>query len=170
MREISRRERLLIFTVAIGLMALVVDRLWLAPDAVGGATLPAGLRPPRAAAFAAGDLALDLPQPASAPTVPDDLPDVFLRTRLFPDGLPAAGAGPDGATSALAAPPAMDRFIEQHRLQGVVLGPRPLAVIDDRTVRIGDRIDGAVVIAIRPREVELTLEGRRILLPLAAHR
>lgn len=167
MRAVSRRERLLMVIGGVGLLALLVDRVWVAPDSAQAATLPGGLRPQRAAAIAAADLALNLPRPASAPAVPEDLPDVFLRTRLFPEGIAAAAVA---AAPGSAVPPETDTFVQAHRLRGVVLGPRPLAVIDNRTLRVGDRIDGAVITAIRPKEVELARDGQRILLPLAADR
>lgn len=166
MRAISRRERILMISVGLGFLALGIDRVWITPDAADAGTLPPGQRPQRTRA--ATDLALDLPQPSSAPAVPDDIPDVFQRTRLFPEGIPASGGGSESPESGSSLD--ASQFAQAHRLQGVVLGPRPLAVIDDRTVRIGDRIDGAVLTAIRPKEVELALDGERILLPLAAHR
>jgi hypothetical protein len=52
-------------------------------------------------------------------------------------------------------------------LQGTsVLDGRPVAVVSDRRVFEGDIIDGAVVIRIQERSVELEFEGRRFTLTL----
>jgi len=52
-------------------------------------------------------------------------------------------------------------------LQGTaVLDGKPIAVINDRRVYEGDKIDGATVVRIGEREVELELDGRKFTLSL----
>ncbi len=52
-------------------------------------------------------------------------------------------------------------------LQGTsVIGNDAVAVISDQRVFEGDRIEGALVIRIGEREVELELDGRRFTLHL----
>jgi len=60
-------------------------------------------------------------------------------------------------------PPEPPRLV----LQGTsILDGRPVAVISDRRVFEGDTIEGAVVIRIEERSVELEFEGRRFTLTL----
>lgn len=57
---------------------------------------------------------------------------------------------------------------EEPLLQSTLISPsRRLAVIGGRPYRVGDRLDGARVVAIRPYEVELDGTGGRRLLRLA---
>jgi hypothetical protein len=41
---------------------------------------------------------------------------------------------------------------------------RPVAIVNDRLLREGDSIDGARIVRIAKDEVELELQGRRVLL------
>ncbi len=57
--------------------------------------------------------------------------------------------------------------LPQLVLQGTsVLAGKPVAVVSDRRVFEGDTIEGAVVIRIEERLVELEFEGRRFTLTL----
>jgi hypothetical protein len=52
-------------------------------------------------------------------------------------------------------------------LQGTsVLDGRPVAVVSDRRVFEGDTIEGAIVIRIEERSVELEFQGKRFTLTL----
>lgn len=52
------------------------------------------------------------------------------------------------------------------RLTGIVVGAEPLALINDQTVGLGDRIDRALVKEIQGRRVILEFKGRDIVLSL----
>ncbi|MDF1528044.1 MAG: hypothetical protein P1R74_02850 [Sedimenticola sp.] len=68
---------------------------------------------------------------------------------------------------------AMNTVIEENtfRLSGIFIGPGGnSAMINDRRVYIGEQIDGAQLITIDPRAVELDLQGDKIkieLLPIS---
>ncbi len=51
--------------------------------------------------------------------------------------------------------PASKPFDQSHRLQGVVFGARPYAMIDGRSYRVGDRIDGYRISSIQRDHVIL---------------
>lgn len=76
---------------------------------------------------------------------------------------PAALSAPSGAPGAAAAP-------GQPHLQSILVSTRPggrrLALIDGKNVREGQRVGGAVVVAIRPAEVVLRRGGRTQVLKL----
>jgi hypothetical protein len=81
------------------------------------------------------------------------------------------GARPVAATPAAVSPRAEPPQEEPPRelprlvLQGTsVLDGRPVAVVSDRRVFVGDIIDGAIVLRIEERLVELEFDGRRFTL------
>ena len=59
-------------------------------------------------------------------------------------------------------------FADVHQLQGVILGARPLALIDGNGYRVGDWIDGYRVVALSRDTAELTGRGGRVILRVAA--
>jgi hypothetical protein len=59
-------------------------------------------------------------------------------------------------------------FSDVHHLQGVILGARPLALIDGNGYRIGDWIDGYRVVALSRDLVELRGSGGKLVLRVAA--
>lgn len=77
---------------------------------------------------------------------PGRLRDPFLR----PGTRVAAGpAGPAEPTP----PPLV--------IQGIILGERPRAMINGRSVGVGDVIDGARIVRINPNSVEIEFAGKR---------
>lgn len=99
------------------------------------------------------------------------------RERALLDGLSISSAGPSSDDAGLATvddegdAPGEDEALPADFpalvLQGTsMIGEEAVAVISDQRVFEGDRIEGALVLRIGEREVELELEGRRFTLRL----
>lgn len=140
----------------VGMGALAADRLLFpAPqDAEGALVAPA--RSPRSGApaeFAA------VPAPALPPA---DLvvPDIFDRARVAELGgiapLPVATVAPQA-----------EAFAREHAVHATILGPQPLALVDERLMRSGDELDGFVLHAIRRGSVEFVSGSERVVLQVA---
>lgn len=89
--------------------------------------------------------------------------------------VPARDSSPKPRTAAVSAPrlrpdvhPAKNRLFgtPAFSLSGVVEGPEPIAVINDRAVGVGDRIEQALVKEIQGRRVILEFKGAEIVLSL----
>jgi hypothetical protein len=90
-----------------------------------------------------------------------------MQVALSPAPLPPAAA----AESAVAGPanaPAALPFSERHKLEGVVAGQTPLALVDGRALRIGALLDGHRLIRIERDRVEFDLDGESAILKLPA--
>ena len=71
--------------------------------------------------------------------------------------------------SKMDAGPDVDELKDRFRLRGIVRAPGDaLAVVNGAVVRVGDRIDGAEVIAIEPRRVRLRVGVGEFYLALRA--
>jgi hypothetical protein len=159
---ITRRKTL------VGVLAIVLV-VWLI-DALGGSKGPATAKArsaagasqvssPAAPGGARPMLAADVALPADdtaaprarAPISPelDQLDrDLFVPTPAMAAALDEVSAPPEepAPASAPAAPEAP--FENRHSLQGVILGPRPLAVVDGRLLPVGTQIDGHTLVRI----------------------
>jgi hypothetical protein len=103
------------------------------------------------------EIAAPVPVPVREPEAPPPV------EREAPSEIPEID-GPAPA-AALEAPPPSEppRLV----LQGTsVLDGRPVAVVSDRRVFEGDTIEGAIVIRIEERSVELEFQGKRFTLTL----
>lgn len=92
--------------------------------------------------------------------------DPFVATTALgaaTDGTGDAPAGPSASTQPAAAEVP---FEKRHRLQGVVVGPVPLAVIDGQPYRMGEAIDGYTVIDIQREYAVLRGEASVVVLHL----
>jgi hypothetical protein len=102
----------------------------------------------------------------------DDAPPVEVAPVVtgVPEAAEAADAEeppPSSESQAIveAEPPARARELPQLVLQGTsVLAGKPVAVVSDQRVFVGDFIEGALVLRIEERLVELELDGRRFTL------
>lgn len=124
--KINRRERIGISVFLVALLALAVDRLLLTdaePRAAAAAQAPSRLA-------SAADLAALQPQPLPS-SAPDLVENVFAWARVR-----SAGTAPATEVAVLS------EFQQQHQLEGVVLGPRPAAVISGRVVHLGGVLNG----------------------------
>ena len=138
--------------------ALLVDA---APaDAAAGAS--AAAPPPRAqlellaerlcAPTRNVDDALETLLPARDPFVRRIEPDPTTAPIETHASATAAAASPAPAPATAAPAPS---FEERHTLQGIILGPVPMAWIDGRRVQIGGEVDGMLVVRIRRDAVTL---------------
>ncbi|MGE0482016.1 MAG: hypothetical protein AB7Q17_16260 [Phycisphaerae bacterium] len=152
----SKRERVGAMVLLVGIGALAADRLLFpAPqDAEGALIAPArSPRAPATAVFAA------VPAPALPPA---DLvvPDVFDSARV-------AALGGRAPSPVAAVAPQADAFAREHAVHATILGPQPLALVDERLMRAGDELDGFVLHAIHRGSVEFVSGVERVVLRVA---
>ncbi len=109
------------------------------------------------------------PELASIEEAPEDSTQAIRlvgRDRVLLDGLRIDAPAETTTTDAADSEPLPEDF-PALVLQGTsVIGNDAVAVISDQRVFEGDRIEGALVIRIGEREVELELDGRRFTLRL----
>ncbi|HEY7698340.1 MAG TPA: hypothetical protein VIE88_07980 [Vicinamibacteria bacterium] len=135
-------------------------------------------RPPEPAPQAAESKAPPVDVVVASPIVPivpiveAELPDT---NEVVPERAPAPAPpakkreAPRESERTAPVPPATEPETELPRLvlQGTsVLNGKPVAVVSDRRVFVGDTIEGAVVVLIEERSVTLEFEGRRFTLTL----
>lgn len=176
---INRRERNAMIALLLAVVALAADKLLLparpsAARAEGASTAatengsPAGT----SEALPSDDPDVELPKfPRRAASASDaaapELPDVFDWMRLVRHGAArgttdASGAGwgagmGAGQNSAAA-------FLQNHKLQATLLGPKPRAVVDGRTFAVGDTLDGFVLRAVHAGRVEFVSDDATVVL------
>src|SRR5262245_21023040 len=98
-------------------------------------------------------LIFDMPRDPFA--APEDWQVAAIAPRKLPESQPV-----ETRIAETAGPARTERpFSEAHQLQGVVVGTRPLALIDGNGYRMGDWIDGYQIVALSRNQVEL--RGRR---------
>jgi hypothetical protein len=95
-------------------------------------------------------------------------PRTSIRDIFEPRKQTAAEAHPPGGPAALAVPavPAEpSKPLPSLKLTGTIIGGKnPLAFINGRTLRLGEKIEGFQVISITREQVTLVGEGRKMLL------
>lgn len=147
--KINRRERIALGIFSTALVSLAVDKLLLPaaePKEAHGMDAPARVK----SATDPGTLLRPFPAPTSAPA---EISDIFAWTRL---GVVAPSA---------AAPIESDvAFGTNHKIEGVVLGPRPAAIISGRIVRVGDELDGFRLEAVTADGATFVADQRRVVL------
>ena len=99
------------------------------------------------------------------------LRDPFQEAVLAPRSPPKPGKDESGLfasddKTAFTEPPAPEEPAKSHRLQGVMLGPKPIALIDDKPYRLGDRIGSYRIHRIDRDSVELRRGSSNLLLRL----
>ncbi len=176
MRPISRRHKLL--GTALG----VVAAGWLADFFAGGgepAAVRAAVPPestPTADATVLADSLPDLEELLSAlegtPTALPDLEldkltrDPFVPTTVLRAACRVAESErveeAEGEDQRLAGVP----FEQRHRLQGVLTGQRPLALIDGRLFAVGARLEGYTLIRIERDQVVCRRGEQQVVLTL----
>ncbi|MBN1513966.1 MAG: hypothetical protein JXB13_18255 [Phycisphaerae bacterium] len=142
-----RRKKIYAALIALGLVAVVVDRLLgpgasdatgaaRAADAAPRATGPAGL----ALADSARVEAAPFPRNMPAPPTPEPARDPFAPPRQQPQEPREPGdAGPDGELPGLSA--ASVTFARSHRLSAVLAGgDAGIVILDDQLLRIGQSV------------------------------
>lgn len=116
------------------------------------------MRPPRPSAPALPAASAAMAAASASPSTPaaSPTPAATLPMPVYvPAPRRAATPAPPPPTASPAAAPAL-------RLQAVSeRDGRPIALINDRLLRVGDEIEGMKVLAIRADEVDLEIKGRR---------
>lgn len=177
---LSKRRKIFLALLAVCVAGLIYDRLQPGPHAVGP-TAAAGSMIPDAYTAELED-GLSAAAGAASPTQPHNT----LANRL--EGL-AKAQGLDGmdvrdafrppeewmgrtAAEQPAPGPKEDnarRLVENRRLRAILVGPDgSSAIIDNRCLRIGQKLDGFELVSIDKRSVVLACNGVRVTLQLAA--
>lgn len=131
--------------------------------AVGAAAAAVVMRAPRPSPPADTSAVPALRAPASRPAMTvaaTAAPATLLGAAPRPPSRPAAKVMSDTSGPAdTAVPSAADHGL---RLQAISeRDGQPVALVNDRLLRVGDEVDGAKVLAIRGTEVDVEVHGRR---------
>lgn len=181
----SRERNILIAVLSLAGLGLMIDRAVIGSDVTGPAESSAGvmdsLTPDPASLLIAPDqadhatranataqpaesLAQRLRQIADAPSSsPDDT--LAVRDAFQPaPSWAAPDPGPDGGdTAALAA----EAFKRDHKLDAVlVTGDRRYAVVNGRTIYVGQTVQGYRLLAVRERSAEFQADGVHVSLSI----
>jgi len=178
---LSKRQKILVVSLAVSLLALVYDRLQLGsnpirPSPAAGSVIPDApvAEPGAALPTAAGANSSKTPKS----TLTDRLEDLAKARRL--DGMDVRDAfrPPEGWMPRIAVqhptPPASEadkarRFAEEHPLKAILVGPGgSRAIVDDQCLRIGQELGGFELVSINNRSVVLVSNGVRVTLRLAS--
>ncbi len=168
---LTRRQRYSVIVLLVALAALALDKLLLSSEP---ASALAGVRPEGVAAAGTGD---DFPsQHEGTPALAERLLERRTARRTLSGSVPTLNvpvlnvaqpdifswdrlAGADRTTGISAAEELNGRrvhtagaFQAAHTLNATLLGPQPMALIDGRTYRVGEDIDGLVLTAVRAGE------------------
>ncbi|MBK8915612.1 MAG: hypothetical protein IPM64_13640 [Phycisphaerales bacterium] len=159
--KVNRRERAAIGIFLFALLALCVDQFLLTdqPQAASAA----GSSPQRRSAPAVQAEIVVAPLVAE-PSELEIVPDVCDWRRMTP--IAAQSLAARGAAEAAAAESAASEFTGRHKLGGVVLGPRPAAVVSGRVIRVGQSLDGLPLIEVRADAAVFLADGERVELRL----
>jgi hypothetical protein len=183
----QRRKRVYLTIIAVGLVLVVIDRVWLAHDgeplsprtAAGASPLSsAGAGRSAGAAGTGADIAAEwfpppaIRLPASWPELPTS--DAGSRRDPFVPSLSHVGASTTGARGegggdAEGAPPAAS-FAESHRLEAIIISRTSRhAVVDDLILSRGDVLDGHRLVQIGLLGVVFEGPQGRVVLELPRH-
>ncbi len=162
--RLCKRDRAALILLMAGVIALAVDRLLLPPPAAAEGARGADSDSSVAAPAPPGREALP-PLPAATSEAPPlgTVPDVFDLARLPVPGTAAPappGSRPEETT--------VEAFVRRHTLQATIFGPNPVALVGQRTLHIGDVLDGFVLESISDREAAFLSENGRAVLRVAA--
>lgn len=187
----QRKNQLLLGVLALGALALLVDRVFVGSPLATPATSTAGEFPPATGptpgvsvnptpdkpnAKDGGGLALSIPElpfPRELPALAagDRIRDVFARPKAGRSDANANGSPGNASDDSETGEP-QDRagyFPQKHRLEAVYLddGLR-IAVVDGAWVAIGDRFDGCVLAAIEGNQATFRCGDRETVLRMDA--
>lgn len=167
---LTRQQKVLVTILALGVGAMLIDRLVLSSGATGPS--PAAAHAVRSAATGAGDVSLIDEAQALAALIAADRNDDDVADRLAeyarqhgldvssmrdgfepsPTWVAPAAAAQTGPDRPAAMPQDHERFVRSHKLVAVMgSGPGAVAVIDGRALRVGQIIDGYRLIEVRER-------------------
>jgi hypothetical protein len=101
----------------------------------------------------------------SIPPVPKALEEVPEPPRTMLRNIFAPGKEPSAGTEPSLVPVQPPKPIPSLTLTGTIVGGKiPLAFINGRTLRLGEKIEGLQIITITREQVTLTGEGQKVLL------
>jgi hypothetical protein len=167
---LGKRQKALIGVFALGLIALMVDRVFLRPQ--GGAGKASGVEIGDSNR-GVGDSAAASPDEAQRPSVAQRLErlwsdheanDVGMRDPFSLKGSWLDGSGEDPAV--VSSP--LTEFAKTHSLVAVVMdGRQSYALVGDRVLKLGDQIDGFVLTSVGPKSAIFDRQGEQVVLELA---
>ena len=172
--KLNGRQKLCVGVLGVAAAALVVDRVFLAPDTAGPAPASAADRPD--AAPAAGQVQPLIDDGTAAPgvSVAQQLQTAWqqcqvdlasLRDAFSPPRQWVAQAAPDRPVEP--ARIAAERFVKQHRLKSVMAAGRGgSAIVDDKLLAVGQKLDGFTLVTVAAEAVVLEGDGVRVTLRL----
>jgi len=168
---LAKRQKALIAVFLLGLVGLVVDRVFLRPQ--GG--------PDSASADSSDSHAVPLSPAQDAPSAPAEAqgPGVAERLqRAWPDREPNAAEARDpfslagswlrgAGTGSSAAPDPAQAFAGTHPLVAVVVdGRQSYALVNDRVLKLGEQIDGFTLVSVGPKSAVFECRGQQVVLEL----
>ena len=114
-----------------------------------------------------------VPQVTPAPTVSEPAPATNnvaapepAVSKPAPEPTPAIVSQPTVTNVPPPSLPPKESPLPDFRLNGIIYTARPSAIVNGVTVYVGDQVDGATVISIRPTDVTLQINGLRKTYPL----
>jgi hypothetical protein len=170
---LARRQKALIGVFCLGLLGLVVDRVFLRPQG-GPGTASADTSKTHTSPISPADSVSSASKEAQNPSVAERL------NRLWPDWEPNAAEARDPfsladswvrsteAAPSVAPDPAAE-FAKAHPLVAVVMdGRQSHVLISDRFLTLGEQIDGYTLVSVGPKSAVLERQGEQIVLELAS--
>jgi len=169
---LTKRQKTLLAVFFLGLFGLGVDHVFLRPR--GG--------PDATSADSPDDYAVPLSPAPHAPSPAAEAPDPGMRDRLaqvWPDQklnaveardpFSLAGSWSDGnGTGPSAVQDSQEAFARAHPLAAVVFsGQQSYISIDDRILKLGEQIEGYILVSIGPKSAVFERQGERIVLELS---
>ena len=154
--RLTKERKLYIAVFGLGLVALVVDRVFLTPAGASGAPVEPAAESPTAAAPAH-------PAPAPAPQSGPSFGERLEQHAVWPEGpLQDAFLAPDTWVGPRTAPPAAPEvqseapFATRHHASAISSANHAsFALVDGKTLRVGDVLDGHTFV-----RVELTVSSK----------
>ena len=162
---LSRRDRGILIALLLAVVALAVDRLLLPGPSQVLAVSPEVVVPMLAADKLTEDILPEMLSPTAINTQPP-LPvlDVFDLNRLASLGTGGRQANKQPEETSV------ESFIRRHTLRATVLGPRPVALVGQRMLQVGDHLDGYELIAITERQAVFVSDDDQAVLRVASRR
>lgn len=173
--RLTRTQKIYVLILALAAIALAIDRVFLPPPQDASATHGAAL----AVTSAAVDLddldalvsEIEVPMPRHVVIGhqldalarqrglrPQDVRDAFRPSAAWPDR--GAVTGPSRSVA--------ERFKAAHELTAVMAaGPDGYAIVDGRTLFIGQVLDGFTLVSVGPRRATLESGSVRVVLDLS---
>jgi hypothetical protein len=149
------RARIIAIWIAVALAALAYRFVKMPPpsSAIGANPSPGGSAASGSTDQNLPEVAIDWPRTLQR--------DLFDATDLLPKGMPALEpvARPNDSEISQAV---LAKAKQAIRLQGVISGPTPMALINGRSFGVNDLVEGFIVVGIEHNQVVLERDGVRV--------